>query len=166
MSLSRQSLALSSIAAVSVREGWACLQFSCAAKNAIREGLPEHSPFLSSPWAALLWLLDPAPHRFCLSRRSQGQTGWCWRRSPLLKKWKRNEQAAVRCPLVPHWLNPGCQKAAQEESHFKKQQREIKSSYSTITDSEIQVILCSHPQHKHTVFICPLWNFTEFTNSK
>ena len=132
------------LSAVLGRAGGAHLQFSCAAEGATQEEPPERPPFPSSPQQPCS-ASDPAPHRFWLHARSQGQRGWCWGRSPPLKKWKRNEPAAVRCPLVPHRLNPGCQKAAQKESHFKKQLTEIKSNCSTITNSEIQVLLWSCP---------------------
>lgn len=125
----------------------------------LRQGGVGPSPILSCSWGhspgEAIWELSfllPAhpfsaeqpcsgsltqPHTDSASApEAGGQRGWCWRRRPLLKKWKRKWTKLLSvCPLVPYWLNPGCQKAAQEESHFKKQLREIKNSYPTISDS-------------------------------
>lgn len=150
--LSRQNLALSVTDAVSGKGGmgpspillcsWGCNPGEAAWELPLL--LPPHPSTLGSlalaPW--------PSPTQIL-----QSQSGWCWRRSPLLKKWKRKWTKPLSgCPLVPHWLNPGCQKAAQEESHFKKQLRELKLSYSTILDSGPPLL----PWPTQTVFICPL----------
>lgn len=140
--------------------GWGCSPGEAASKTT--------TPFFFPPCvSSLSSTLDSLAQPLTVSASAagaEGQSSWCWRRSPLLKKWKSKwTQLLPACPLVPHWPNPCGQKATKEEFHFKKQLREIKPSFQL---SQILILCCSHAWHKHTVFICPSWNFTESINSK
>lgn len=155
LSLPKQSLALSAMAAVSGKGrvgpspillcSWGC----CSGKATPgRQSLHPGCPCFGS-------LIQPHIDS-ASSPRTGGQSGWCWR-SPLLKKWKRKWTKLLSvCPLVPHWLNPGCQKTAQEKSHFKKQLREIKPSYPVILDSGPPLLPC--PTQTHSVHL-PITGF-------
>lgn len=83
--------------------GWGCSPGEAASKTTTPFFFPSCVSSLSSTLDSLAQPLTVSAS----AAGAEGQSSWCWRRSPLLKKWKNKwTQLLPACPLVPHWPNP------------------------------------------------------------